>query len=54
MLPSINKTSESNPMSHSLYLYLSVSAFLISFTNVNKLLLNVKSVFRFLNHGFSL
>ena len=46
MLPSINKNSEreSKPMPQALHFYLSESAFLISFT---------KSVFKFLNHGFS-
>ena len=46
MLPSINKNSEreSNPMPQALHFYLSESGFLISFT---------KSVFKFLNHGFS-
>ena len=38
VLPSVNKNSEreSNPMSQSLDLYLSGSAFLVSFTNPNK------------------
>ena len=35
------------------YLYLSGSVFLVSFTDANKQLSIVKSVFKFLNHGFS-
>ena len=55
MLPSVNKNSEreSNPMPLPLYLYLSGSVFLASFTDPNKQLFNVKSVFKFFNHGFS-
>ena len=55
MLPSVNKKSEreSNPMSQSLYLYLSGSAFLVSSTDPNKQLFDVKHVFRFLNNGVS-
>ena len=46
MLLSIKKNPEreSNPMPQALHFYSSESAFLISFT---------KSVFKFLNHGFS-
>ena len=53
-LPSVNKNSEqeSDPTSLLQHLYLSGSAFLVSFTDPNKQLFNVKSVFRFLNHGF--
>ena len=49
--PSVNKSSEqaSNPMPKPLYLYLSRSAFLVSFTNPNKELPNVKYIFKFLN-----
>ena len=56
MLPSVNEYSgrESIPMQYLLYLYLSRSAFLVSFRDPNKQLLNVKSVFKFLNHGFSM
>ena len=55
MLPSGNKNSEreSNPMSLPLYLYLSRSLFFVSFADPNKQLPNVKSVFKFLNCGFS-
>ena len=55
MLPSVNKKSEreSNPMSQPLYLYLSGSAFLVSSTDPNKRLFDVKDVFRFLNNGVS-
>ena len=55
MLPSVNKKSEreSNPMSQPLYLYLSGSAFLVSSTDPNKQLFDVKDVFRFLNNGVS-
>ena len=55
MLPSVNKKSEreSNPMSQPLYLYLSGSAFLVSSTDPNKQLFDVKHVFRFLNNGVS-
>ena len=53
MLPSVNENSEreSNPMLRPLYLYLSGSAFLVSFTDSHKQFFNVKSVFKFLNHG---
>ena len=55
MLPSGNENSEreSNPVPYPLYLYLSGSRFLVSFTDPNKQLFNVKSVFKFLNHGVS-
>ena len=53
MLTSVNENSErkSNPLLYSLYLYL--SAFLVRLTDRNKQLFNVKSVFNFLSHGFS-
>ena len=53
--PSLNENSEgeSNAMSQLIYLHLSKSAFLVSFTAQNKQLPNLKSVFRFLNCGFS-
>ena len=46
MLPSVNENSEreSNPMPYTLHLYLSKSSFLVSFTDPNKQLFNVKSV----------
>ena len=52
-LPSVNANSErkSNPMQQPVYLYLSRSAFLVSFTEPNKQLPNVKSVFKFFNYG---
>ena len=55
MLLFLNKNSkrELNHLSGSLYLYLSGSAFLVSFTDPNKQFFNIKSVFKFLNHGFS-
>ena len=55
-LPSVNENSEqkSNPILWPLYLYLPRSPFLISSTDPNKQLFNVKSVFKFLNHGFSM
>ena len=55
MLPSVNKNSEgeSDPMLQPLYLYLSVSAFSVSFTDQYKEIFNIKSVFKFLNHGVS-
>ena len=54
MLPSINESSEreSHPMLQPLYLYLSGSAFLVSFTDPNKQSFNVTFVFRFLKHEF--
>ena len=47
-LPSVNRNSkrESNP-----YLHLSILTFLVSFTDQNKRLRNVKSVFKFLYCG---
>ena len=48
MLPSLNENSEQKSNAMLLYLYLSGSAFLISFTNPNNQLFNVKSVFRLL------
>ena len=55
MLPSVNENSEreANPTPYPLYLYLSGSTFLVSFTDPNEQLFNVKSVFKFLNHGVS-
>ena len=55
MLPSVNENSEreSNPMQWPVYLYLSRLPFLVSFTDPNNQLPNVKSVFKFLNHGVS-
>ena len=52
ILPSVNENSEreSNPLQELLYLYLSRSAFLVSFIDPNKQLPNVKSVFRSLGH----
>ena len=54
-LPSVNENyeRESNPMLQSLYLYLSGSVFLVSPAYPNKKLFNVKSLFAFVNHGFS-
>ena len=56
MLPFLNENwkQESNPMSQLLYLYLSTSAFLVSFTAPNKQLPSVKSVFKSFYHGSSL
>ena len=55
-LPSVSETSEreSNPMPDLLYLFLSRSAFLVSFTDPNKQIFNIKSMFKFLNHGFNM
>ena len=55
MLPTISENSEreSNPTPQLPYLFLSGSAFLVSFTDTNKQLFNVKSLFRFRNYGFS-
>ena len=55
MFLSVNKNfeQESRHMSQPLYLYLSESAFLFSFTDPNEQLFNVKYVFKFLNHGVS-
>ena len=52
MLSSVheNSTHESNPMSQLLYLYLSGSAFLVSFTAPNKQLSSVQSVFKSFDH----
>ena len=56
MIPSVNEKSEqeSNAMPWPLYLYLSRSAFLVSFTDPSKQLFNVESVFKSFNHGFSM
>ena len=56
MLPSVNKDSEreSNLMPQPLHLDLARSAFLVSFIDQNKQLFNVKSMFKFLNQGFSM
>ena len=56
MLPSVNKSSEreSNPFQLPLYLYLSGSTFVFSFTDPNKQFFNIKFVFKFLNHGLSM
>ena len=55
MLLSVNKNSEreSNLMSLPLCLYLPGSAFLVSFTDPNIQLFNVKSVFKFHKHELS-
>ena len=55
MLPSVNENSEreSNPMLQPLHLPYSGSAISVSFTDPNKQLFNVKSVFKFLNYEFS-
>ena len=52
ILPSGNKNCEreSNLIPQPLYLYLSRSAFLVSFTDPNKQLPNAKSVFKSLGH----
>ena len=52
MLPLVKESSErqSNPMLYPLCLYLSSSAFLVSFKDPNKQLFNVKSVFKSLDH----
>ena len=54
-LPSVNENfdRESNPMPYPLYLYSSVSAFVVCFTDPNKQLFSVKSVFKSLDHGSS-
>ena len=44
-----NSEGESNPMPKPMYLYLSRSAFLVSFTDPNKQLPNVKILFKLLN-----
>ena len=51
MPPSANENSENE--NQILYLYLSGSAFLVSFPDPNKQLFNVKHVLKFLNHEFS-
>ena len=53
MVPSDNENSEqeSNPIPQPLYLYLSRSGFLVSFTDSNKQLPSAKSVFKFLDCG---
>ena len=43
-----NPEQESNPMLQPIYLYLSESAFLVSFIDPNKQLFNVKFVLNFL------
>ena len=50
MLSSVNENPEreSNPMLQPIYLYLSESAFLVSFIDPNKQLFNVKFVLNFL------
>ena len=52
MLPFVyeNFDQELNPMPYLLYLYLSRSAFLLSFTAPNKQLPTVKSVFKSFHH----
>ena len=54
-LPSVTKNSEneSNPKAQPLYLYLYRSALLVSFTDLNKQLFNIKSLFKFITCGFS-
>ena len=49
MLSSVNENPEreSNPMLQPIYLYLSESAFLVSFIDPNKQLFNVKFVLNF-------
>ena len=56
MVPSVNKNSEreSNHMSLSLYLCLPGSTFLVIFTDPNKQLFNMKSIFKSVDHEFSL
>ena len=56
MPPSVNRNpkQESNPVPQPLNLYLFRSAFLVSFTDPIKQLFNVKSVFKFRNHGYSM
>ena len=52
MLPSVNENSdrESDPMPYSLCLYLSRSAFIVSFTDPNKHYL-MCNLFKFFNDG---
>ena len=54
-LPSVNENPEreSNPIPRAIYLCLSKSAFLVSFTDLEKLWPNIKSVFKLLSFGFS-
>ena len=54
MLLSVNENSEreSNPMPQPLFLF--GSAFLVSFTDPNKQLFNVKSIFKCSNHGLGM
>ena len=56
ILPSANENCEreSYPMPYPLYLYLSGSTFLVSFTDPNKEFFNLKSMFKFLSHGVSM
>ena len=49
-----NSERESNAVSQLLYLSLCGSAFLVSFTDPNKQLFNVKSAIKFVKHGFSM
>ena len=46
-----NSKRESNSMPQPIYLYLPRSTFLVSFTDQNKQLPNVKSVFKSIDHG---
>ena len=56
MLSSVNENSEreSNRMSSLLYLYLSKSAFLVSFADPHRQLPKLKSVFKAFGHRFSM
>ena len=56
MLSSVNGNSEreSNAMPQSLFLYFSRSVFLVSYTDPNKQIPNVKSAFGSLGHCFSM
>ena len=56
MLPSVNKNceQESNSIPQPLYSYLSVSVFLVSFTDPNKQLPDIKFVFKSLDYQSSL
>ena len=53
-LPAHNENCESasNPVPWPIYGYLSISAFLVTFTDPNKQLPNVKSGFKSLDHVF--
>ena len=58
MLPSVNENSEqilkeSNPKWYPIYLHLSGSTFLVSFTDPNKELFNVKHSIRFPRTGIN-